>query len=211
LNMMLDRELWEETVPGGGWASIHAAGLLFDLRAPDALEPMLDLLGELSVDLVLFNTLALRLPEYGESALEPLLRRCALAEDEDALITFAFPLSELGVRDPRALEVFRELLPDHPAAAVGMLGSYGDPSGIEDILELAHGLTPDTDEGTRFVAIECRDALDALEALSGPVEAHLTRCIKGSAVSTKVGRNALCPCGSGKKYKRCCGSPQAQV
>ena len=23
----------------------------------------------------------------------------------------------------------------------------------------------------------------------------------------KVGRNDLCPCGSGKKYKRCCGAP----
>lgn len=23
---------------------------------------------------------------------------------------------------------------------------------------------------------------------------------------TKVGRNALCPCGSGRKFKRCCGS-----
>jgi uncharacterized protein len=26
--------------------------------------------------------------------------------------------------------------------------------------------------------------------------------------STKVGRNDLCPCGSGKKYKKCCGSPE---
>ena len=25
----------------------------------------------------------------------------------------------------------------------------------------------------------------------------------------KVGRNAPCPCGSGKKYKRCCGSIEA--
>ena len=24
----------------------------------------------------------------------------------------------------------------------------------------------------------------------------------------RVGRNALCPCGSGQKYKRCCGSPE---
>jgi uncharacterized protein len=24
----------------------------------------------------------------------------------------------------------------------------------------------------------------------------------------KVGRNDLCPCGSGKKYKKCCGSPE---
>ncbi|NLB77381.1 MAG: hypothetical protein GX796_00625, partial [Clostridiaceae bacterium] len=26
------------------------------------------------------------------------------------------------------------------------------------------------------------------------------------AVSTKVGRNDPCPCGSGKKYKKCCGA-----
>ncbi|WP_350344153.1 preprotein translocase subunit SecA [Proteinivorax tanatarense] len=29
---------------------------------------------------------------------------------------------------------------------------------------------------------------------------------QGPAKSTKVGRNKPCPCGSGKKYKRCCGS-----
>ncbi len=28
------------------------------------------------------------------------------------------------------------------------------------------------------------------------------------AVSSKVGRNDLCPCGSGKKYKKCCGAAQ---
>jgi len=26
------------------------------------------------------------------------------------------------------------------------------------------------------------------------------------AASTKVGRNDPCPCGSGRKYKKCCGS-----
>jgi len=30
------------------------------------------------------------------------------------------------------------------------------------------------------------------------------------ASSTKVGRNAPCPCGSGKKYKRCCGGTRAE-
>jgi hypothetical protein len=29
------------------------------------------------------------------------------------------------------------------------------------------------------------------------------------ARATKVGRNAPCPCGSGRKYKKCCGSGQA--
>ena len=28
-----------------------------------------------------------------------------------------------------------------------------------------------------------------------------------SASSSKIGRNDLCPCGSGKKYKKCCGAP----
>ena len=27
------------------------------------------------------------------------------------------------------------------------------------------------------------------------------------AQTVKVGRNAPCPCGSGKKFKKCCGSP----
>lgn len=27
----------------------------------------------------------------------------------------------------------------------------------------------------------------------------------------RVGRNALCPCGSGKKYKRCCGTPEGST
>ena len=27
-----------------------------------------------------------------------------------------------------------------------------------------------------------------------------------AAGGTKIGRNAPCPCGSGKKYKRCCGA-----
>ena len=33
-------------------------------------------------------------------------------------------------------------------------------------------------------------------------EYHLSK----QAVSTKIDRNAPCPCGSGKKYKKCCGS-----
>ncbi|MBW2689835.1 MAG: SEC-C domain-containing protein, partial [Deltaproteobacteria bacterium] len=31
--------------------------------------------------------------------------------------------------------------------------------------------------------------------------------VKSQPVSvTKIGRNDPCPCGSGKKYKKCCGS-----
>ena len=37
----------------------------------------------------------------------------------------------------------------------------------------------------------------------------LAKCIKNKRKmkieSTKIGRNEFCPCGSGKKYKHCCG------
>ncbi|MBM3817636.1 MAG: hypothetical protein FJW14_01270 [Acidimicrobiia bacterium] len=53
------------------------------------------------------------------------------------------------------------------------------------------------------------------EAMAG--YAHLGRSIQRSvleegaqasqrASSTKVGRNEPCPCGSGRKYEKCCGA-----
>ena len=44
--------------------------------------------------------------------------------------------------------------------------------------------------------------------LSAEKRAEIERSWKQShtAVSHKVGRNQPCPCGSGKKYKRCCGA-----
>ena len=47
---------------------------------------------------------------------------------------------------------------------------------------------------------------------SAPDETGHEEVRRGTATSTddgvdEVGRNALCPCGSGKKYKRCHGAP----
>jgi uncharacterized protein YecA (UPF0149 family) len=46
------------------------------------------------------------------------------------------------------------------------------------------------------------------EVLSQERRAEITKEFKQSkiAVSNKVGRNDPCPCGSGKKYKKCCGA-----
>jgi preprotein translocase subunit SecA len=43
--------------------------------------------------------------------------------------------------------------------------------------------------------------------LAEPFRAAAVRHDAGPGVRSKpkVGRNAPCPCGSGKKYKRCCG------
>ena len=48
--------------------------------------------------------------------------------------------------------------------------------------------------------------------VANPVSAGFaggTPVAKKPATSTKVGRNDPCPCGSGKKYKKCCGQNEA--
>ncbi|MGA2149698.1 MAG: SEC-C metal-binding domain-containing protein [Bryobacteraceae bacterium] len=45
-----------------------------------------------------------------------------------------------------------------------------------------------------------------IDALSSGV--NLTEAAAAAGVQPKIGRNQPCPCGSGKKYKRCClGKP----
>ena len=48
----------------------------------------------------------------------------------------------------------------------------------------------------RIPSLECLDFVKQKPALIQ----------SGTQALRKVGRNELCPCGSGKKYKRCCGS-----
>jgi preprotein translocase subunit SecA len=41
-----------------------------------------------------------------------------------------------------------------------------------------------------------------LQYQTGPAQAEAPKPVRTGA---KIGRNDPCPCGSGKKYKRCCG------
>ena len=53
-----------------------------------------------------------------------------------------------------------------------------------------------------------RVATPLKEGLAGSESERKTTVVVRKA--EKVGRNDLCPCGSGKKYKKCCGAPQNQ-
>ena len=43
-------------------------------------------------------------------------------------------------------------------------------------------------------------------AKASPMQGVIGKQRQASAGSAKIGRNASCPCGSGKKFKRCCGT-----
>jgi uncharacterized protein YchJ len=54
-----------------------------------------------------------------------------------------------------------------------------------------------TFEGERFPLDRIAEIVDALDAARPSIRPRR---------ATRVGRNAPCPCGSGRKYKKCCGS-----
>jgi preprotein translocase subunit SecA len=51
-----------------------------------------------------------------------------------------------------------------------------------------------------------KDKVGQFETAPDPNEEEEEKTSEPVRVGTKVGRNAPCPCGSGKKYKRCCGA-----
>ena len=52
---------------------------------------------------------------------------------------------------------------------------------------------------------EVRQNFERKEVVKNVITNDSKETVKTSKKSTKVGRNDLCPCGSGKKYKQCCG------
>jgi len=51
-----------------------------------------------------------------------------------------------------------------------------------------------------------KQILDALGIGVGPVAPKIQK----KNTNAKIGRNSLCPCGSGKKHKKCCNENQSE-
>jgi tetratricopeptide (TPR) repeat protein len=69
----------------------------------------------------------------------------------------------------------------------------------EAILKVIEG--GDAEEIARGIGIEPAQLLAMRETF---VEHSMRQALLGEAAERKIGRNEPCPCGSGKKYKRCC-------
>lgn len=73
--------------------------------------------------------------------------------------------------------------------------------------------SPDQDELTRTpeqrqaLAREIEGGLKKIHAYWLPLRNAVAERQQARRMSNKVGRNEPCPCGSGKKFKKCCGAP----
>jgi uncharacterized protein len=74
-----------------------------------------------------------------------------------------------------------------------------------------HDFSPDQDELTKTparrakLALQIPDAIVAMHAFWIPQRLAAAQEIIAKASAPKVGRNDPCPCGSGQKFKKCCG------
>ena len=223
LEILENEELARSASPGEGWAPVHAARLLGELRAADAVQPMLRLLADTDPMDVLHDRIILSLPEIGEPVVEPALRAYAGSDDPDFKASVASVLARTGVRDDRIFALLLENLRTAPSHGAGDLAEYGDEravpylAGAFDEYDIVQGDGP-------FVNQDLVELHAAIEELGGTITAAQEKKFRSAMAPAdrwreqmrtalesrsparrpaRPGRNEPCWCGSTKKYKKC--------
>jgi hypothetical protein len=213
-----DDDAAAEDAPGEGWPPIHAVDLLADLRAKEAIAPMLRALSGGDMDDILSSRIAVRLPVFGAAALEPVLAELSGNRNTNRVVMLCAILANLGVKDERVWMVLAGCFDEVPSLSAGLLATYGDDRALPLIEREISAF--EAESLSSLARFDLELLVEAYEELAGELPARLAAHVDSlfereslpvaltdsplPAMSTKVGRNEPCPCGSGKKHKRCC-------
>jgi preprotein translocase subunit SecA len=120
-----------------------------------------------------------------------------------------------GQKDPlieyknEAYELFSQLMANIEGEALQNL--FRSAGNLEAILRQLHGMPQQLQSaespqiGRANVAATSNSGSVLLDDSTGEVKLNLPKRRPPSFDIDQIGRNAPCPCGSGKKYKQCCG------
>ena len=194
-----------ELVPPADWLPIIFGEKEADFATPDEAQA---LLGQI---MALYNT-------TNAAVLDPpalLPGDCPLWDDVLANFEDDAPMAQWSRGFLLGHEWLDELWEDLPEGLVEELDAILMALGFFSSREMAEGFHDEATTGGRsFEAMA--DAIHRLLPRAVAQYAHIGRSIAMVVAerdtsaseprhSVKIGRNDLCPCGSGKKYKRCCG------
>ena len=227
IEVLHDDALAMDVGPGKGYSQILGARLLGELRAVEAIEPLLKQMVDTTWDDILHDTIMQSLPKIGAAVVEPALRLLAESEEPDVRQSVRAVLSDVGVRDDRIREALVAELEVEPDLGAMHLASYGDAS-VLPLLHAAFDRHPIV-RGEVFAnqaLIELEAAIEDLGGALTPAQKDkVERGIKARRAERsepdfddngddmdvgmpvlggeKRGRNEACCCGSRKKYKKC--------
>jgi hypothetical protein len=217
-----DEALLSETAPGAGWAPIHAVDLLGELRAGDAVEPMLRVLAGTEFLDIVHDRILQRMPQIGAPVIEPALHAYADSRDDDFRLSLAAVLSRTGVRDEQIFTLLLERLDREPSEAHHLV-DYGDRRALPRLHDALDRCVV-TDGRIPFANQDLIELRAAIEGLGGVLNAEQRATVRQvdeqsevvraalfgklqreptAAGPPKRGRNQPCWCGSGRKYKVC--------
>ncbi|HET7539670.1 MAG TPA: SEC-C metal-binding domain-containing protein [Polyangiaceae bacterium] len=216
--LLEDDDAAAEDAPGEGWPPIHAVDLLADLRAEEAIGPMLRALRGGDMDDILSSRIAVRLPVFGAAALEPVLAELSGSRNANRAVMICAILANLRVKEERVWLALSACFNKMPSLSAGILASYGDSRALPLIERQIFAFDGESPSSLAHFDLEL--LVEAYEELAGEMPEQLAARVDYlferqsspvaltdsplRAVSAKVGRNEPCPCGSGKKHKRCC-------
>ena len=211
------------------WAPMHAWRALGQMCAEEAVLPLLALLKAVEDDEAASEELPVVFGMIGQAAISPLSAFLVDRSNPDLVASTALSgIKEIAARHPecrpecvsilmRLLEPQAETEPTVNGFAVWALTDLGATEAIEAIRDAFRrdavdiSIVGDVEDVEIALGLRVRRATPApnyqglatdgfpwLDAAS--VQQH-SRASPGSA---KIGRNDPCPCGSGKKYKKCC-------
>jgi len=226
-------EYWNHGGPGDGWAPYHVIHILPLIKTNEALELLLETTRD-ELDLLdgwITESIPTLLGAFGESAIER-LKELVLDEKLDLYIrgSIATALNVIAHQHPDRNEeitaFLSKLLEDtndqtFAAFLIDELLSFKDPNFLPQVRKAFEDGRIDTEvisgddvdwvfnlpekEQSYFKFMESplehfsRENISYLRKISYPEKETPAKKTKG-----KVGRNDPCPCGSGKKYKKCC-------
>lgn len=224
IRMALDPDLhWADSDSPKVWAPVHAWRTLGQLRATEAIEPLLRIFHEIDDSDWVSDDLPKVYGMIGPSAIPALVRY--LADNTHGLYpraSAAHSLERIGNNHPGAYQdcvvALTDLLAGYkkndPAFNAFIICDLLDLHAVESLDMIREAYAHDCVELSIVGDVEYVEiALGIREERSMPARhPRLDRVLPHLDPSAmpfireapKVGRNDLCPCGSGKKYKKCC-------